>query len=137
MNSIVLSGYLVTDPDIKFYRKENAIALTVGRALMAVPRGTSFDVFCIIAFGSRAEFLGNHFEKDSRLMVRGELRNYVFADAYKVNVRHHVNYIVARELNREEQSSPKLKIEEQYIKELDSILPFYDVLKKFEEGDLC
>lgn len=79
MNSIVLSGRLVRDPELRHSQSGTAVCsmrIAVDRAGMKQDDGSfSAGYFDVSAFGNQAENAARYLEKGSRLAVQGELRH--------------------------------------------------------------
>ena len=109
MNSIVLMGRLVKEPEIKVTPSEK----TVCTFTLAVERPFAkkeTDFINIVAWGKTAEVVGNYVQKGQRLLVEGRLqiRNYVAKDGNKRYVTevvaNSVEFIEKKE-HEEKQSS--------------------------------
>lgn len=75
MNSILLSGYMGKDPEIRVTRDGKSIAnfsLGVNRRF-AKERTT--DWFNCTAFSKTADFIGRYLRKGSKIIVEGEIQN--------------------------------------------------------------
>lgn len=73
MNKVILMGRLVADPEIRAAGKGKD-ALSVANFTLAVDRGDkehTADFIRCVAFGSRADFIGNYFTKGQRALVEG------------------------------------------------------------------
>lgn len=96
MNKVILSGYLIRDPEIRYTPSGKAVA----RMGISVRRRTSktdangypeSDIFNLTAWEKRAEFCGRYLTKGSKIMVEGRLQtsNYEAKDGtrrYSVDV---------------------------------------------------
>ena len=92
MNKVILSGYLVRDPEIRTTSSDKSVA-TFG---ISVRRGWKktddsqyppSDIFNIVAWDKLAEFCRNYLMKGSKIIVEGRLqtRSYEAKDGTKRN----------------------------------------------------
>ena len=93
MNKVILSGYLLRDPEIRTTSNDMTVA-TMG---ISVKRGWKkaedgqyppSDIFNIVAWDRLAEFCKNYLMKGSKIFVEGRLqaRSYEAKDGTKRNV---------------------------------------------------
>ena len=77
MNSIILMGRLVKDPEIKVTPSEKMVC-TFTLAVERPFAKKEADFINIVAWGKTAEVVGNYVQKGQRLLVEGRLqiRNY-------------------------------------------------------------
>ena len=90
MNTVILSGRLVRDPEI---RESAGGGTTIGRYTLAVDRPfkregepTADFINCVV-FGRGADFAGKYFQKGTKLNIRGRIQtgSYTKKDGTKVN----------------------------------------------------
>lgn len=84
MNQSILMGRLTRDPDIRYSRGENSIAIAnfriaVDRTYRTKDDEDTTDYFSCTAFGRLAEFAEEHLVKGIKVLVTGRLQN----DNYK------------------------------------------------------
>lgn len=90
MNSVVLMGRLVRDPDVRYAQSDQAMA--VARYTLAVDRRVragqekQADFISCIAFGKAGEFIEKYCKKGTKLVVRGHIQtgSYQKQDGTKV-----------------------------------------------------
>ena len=101
MNKVILSGNLVSDPEIRTTPSDK----TVATLRLAVQRGWKkaegsqyppSDYFNVVAWDKTAEFCRNYLTKGSRIMVEGRLqtRTYEAQDGSK----RYVTEVIANEI---------------------------------------
>lgn len=90
MNSVVLMGRLVRDPDVRYAQSDQAMAvarytLAVDRRLRAGQEKQADFISCI-AFGKAGEFIEKYCKKGTKLVVRGHIQtgSYQKQDGTKV-----------------------------------------------------
>ena len=101
MNKVILSGYVVRDPEIRTTSTDKTVAtfgLSVQRGWKKA-EGSQYppsDIFNIVAWERRAEFCRNYIMKGSRIIVEGQLqsRTYEAQDGSK----RYITEIVANEI---------------------------------------
>lgn len=74
MNSILLSGYMGKDPEIRVTREGKSVAsfsLGVGRRFQK----DTTDWFKCTAFGKTAEFVEKYLRKGNKIILKGEMQN--------------------------------------------------------------
>jgi len=76
MNSVVLTGNLTKDPEV---RTTNT-GKTVASCTIAWNRGEDVGYFDCIAFEKRAELLRDYCKKGSKILIRGELKQDKWQD---------------------------------------------------------
>lgn len=83
MNKVVVSGYLIRDPEIRYTQSGKAVA----RMGISVRRRSSKtnengypenDIFNMAAWEKTAEFCGRYLTKGSRVLVEGHLQAYTY-----------------------------------------------------------
>ena len=88
MNKVILCGRLVKDPTIQRTADDSAYT----RFTIAVDRPKSkdgtqgADFIPCVAFGHRADFVGNYFKKGQRILITGRIQvsSYTNKDSQKV-----------------------------------------------------
>lgn len=91
MNTIIVSGNLARDPDIRTTRSGKSVA----RMSIAVNRPFSkedvADFFDLVAWDKRADFCKKYLAKGRRILVEGRLQN---SNYEKDGVKHYAQVIV-------------------------------------------
>lgn len=86
MNSVILSGRLCGDPEIR--RTEGQNPITIARYRLAVSRykGDEADFINCVAFRERGEFAEKYLHKGTKLIIAGRLQtgSYTNKDGQKV-----------------------------------------------------
>ena len=79
MNKAILMGRLVRDPDVRYAQNEEGTA--IARFTLAVDRmgkqrddQPTADFITCVAFGKRAEFVGNYMHKGTKILLDGAIR---------------------------------------------------------------
>lgn len=91
MNKVILMGRLVSDPEIRDTGKGKD-ALAVANFTLAVDRGDkehTADFIRCVAFGARANFIGEYFAKGQRALVEGRWQTGHYDD--KEGNTHYTN----------------------------------------------
>ena len=125
MNSIVLMGRLVKDPEIKVTPSEKMVC-TFTLAVERPFAKKEADFINIVAWGKTAEVVGNYVQKGQRLLVEGRLqiRNYVAKDGNKRYVTEVVaNSVEFIEKKEHEEKQSSMESMGQTFDDADSI-PF-------------
>ena len=84
MNSVILMGRLVRDPEVRYSAGENQTAVANYR--IAVDRRfkregqQEADFFDCVAFGRQAEFAGQYLHQGTKMVVQGRLQNDNYTD---------------------------------------------------------
>lgn len=82
MNTVILMGRLVKDPEVRYTQEKTAIA----RYRIAVDRRfkkegqQDADFFDCVAFGHAAEFVEKYFHQGSKILVQGRIQNNNYKD---------------------------------------------------------
>lgn len=90
MNKVVLMGRIVRDPEVKYSRGENSMA--IARYTLAVDRkikkdnDATADFISCVAFGKSGEFAEKYFRKGTKVAVSGHIQtgSYTNKDGNKV-----------------------------------------------------
>lgn len=90
MNKVVLMGRLTRDPEIRYSRGENQMA--IARYTMAVDRRfqrdgeATADFISCVAFGKGAEFAEKYFRQGMKILITGRIQtgSYTNRDGNKV-----------------------------------------------------
>lgn len=84
MNSVIMIGRLVADPETRYSTEQTPTAIT--RFRIAVDRRfkregqPTADFFQCVAFGKQGEFVDKWFRKGSKIVVQGWMRNDNYKD---------------------------------------------------------
>lgn len=92
MNTVILMGRFVDDPDISSYKsgsKDDGIRAVWTLAVQREGKDAGADFIRCIAFGKRADFIGQYFKRGQRALVSGSWRTGSYEDKDK-NV-HYTN----------------------------------------------
>ena len=71
-------GYMVADPEIRYYRDNSRVAryrIAVSRKYKELDGKRETDFFNITSFKKTAEFVENYCKKGTKIIVEGEMRN--------------------------------------------------------------
>lgn len=77
MNTVVLLGRLVREPDVRYTKSGKCVTsftLAVNRSFKNADGKYDADFISCIAWGTTGEVVGNYVSKGQRLLVNGELR---------------------------------------------------------------
>ena len=76
MNSVILMGRFVDDPDVSTYKvdKEERTRVSFVLAVNRQGKDAGADFIRCVAFGKRAEFISDYFRRGQRALVSGEWR---------------------------------------------------------------
>lgn len=74
MNSVILVGRLVRDPETRYAQNDKGTAVT--RFTLAVDRHSrdEADFISCVAFGKTGEFVGKYFLKGRKMILRGHIQ---------------------------------------------------------------
>lgn len=117
MNSIILSGRLTRDPELKFGINGKAyglICLAVDKKSKKENENNIVNFINCITFGKTAEFIFKYFNKGKKILLSGRLEDR----HYEKNGEKRVNYVVV--VNRVEFADSKVK-EKEDGEEINSI----------------
>ncbi len=84
MNSIIISGRLCADPELRQTPSNISVCrfrVAVNRSYKEADGSTKADFISCTAWRQQAEFISKYFSKGSFIVVRGEMRNADYTDA--------------------------------------------------------
>ena len=89
MNNVILMGRLVDDPETSSYKNsdgEKGLRATFTLAVQRKGKDAGADFIRCVAFGKRADFIAQYFEKGQKALVTGrwQLGSYENKDGDKV-----------------------------------------------------
>lgn len=100
MNKVILSGYLLRDPDVRTTSSDKSVA-TFGIAVRRSWKKAEdsqyppSDIFNVVAWDRLAEFCRNYLTKGSKVFVEGRLQ---VRDYEKDGVKRYVTEVIANEI---------------------------------------
>lgn len=123
MNSVILTGNLTKDPDIRTTNNGKMVA----SCSIAWNRGEEVSYFDCVAFDKKAELISDYCKKGNKILIRGELKQDVWQD--KTGATNRATRILINEiefLSKKEQndanSTPAEPVEDTTVDE--NGLPF-------------
>lgn len=84
MNSIIISGRLCADPELRQTPSNISVCrfrVAVNRSYKEADGSTKADFISCTAWRQQADFISKYFSKGSFIVVRGEMRNADYTDA--------------------------------------------------------
>ena len=84
MNSIIIKGRIVADPELRQTQSNISVCrfrVAVNRSFKEADGTTKADFFSCTAWRQQAEFISKFFKKGQEILVRGEMRNADYTDA--------------------------------------------------------
>lgn len=79
MNVVILTGRLTADPELR-YTQQGTPCTSFNLAVDRASKDDSADFPTIVAWRETAEFINQYMHKDSRIVVRGEVRTRTYDD---------------------------------------------------------
>lgn len=100
MNKVILSGYLIRDPEVRTTSSDKSVAtfgISVRRGWKKAEDGQypPSDIFNVIAWDRLAEFCRNYLTKGSKIFVEGRLQ---VRDYEKDGIKRYVTEVIANEI---------------------------------------
>lgn len=75
MNSVLLIGRLVKDPDLRYTQGEGKAVCHFTLAVNRMSKDDKADFFRVVAWGKTAENCANYLSKGSQVAIQGRLQN--------------------------------------------------------------
>lgn len=123
MNTVVLLGRLVRDPDIRQSQGQNPT--TVARYTLAVDRrgkDAGADFINMVSFGKTAEFIEKYVHKGTKIVIKGRIQTGSYEkDRKKV----YTTDVIAEEVEFAESKKSESPKDDGFVSDVDmSNLPF-------------
>ena len=85
MNKVILMGRFVDDPEMSSFKsgKEDGLRAVFTLAVQRENKDAGADFIRCVAFGKRADFIGQYFRKGQRCLVEGSWRTGSYEDKDK------------------------------------------------------
>ena len=83
MNSIIIHGRLVRDPETNYFNEGKCVTklvVAVDRRFGNKDGSKVSDFFNCVCFGAQAELIDKHFTKGDGIAIRGEMQNNRYTD---------------------------------------------------------